>query len=427
MSGLVLRTATGNREVRAVSGAVPWGPSTVPPPPGATEGGLGVTQQTALQIAAVYGCVGLLTSSVATLPLRLVDNKVLRNAKELPASPLITEPYAEISLLDWVVQFVAGLALRGNFYGHIIDRDRDLYATQIKPIPADNVKVKRNREGKIEYRFYNKLIPIDDVFHVKMLSMPGMLEGVNPIQSLRLTFSLSLEQTQFGESFFKHAAYPAGVIEVAGKLERSETKAMLKSWLSAHQGINKANLPAVLTDGATFKPVTITPEDSQFLQSRGFSAGEISGMIYRIPPHMIGLVDRTTSWGTGVEQQELGYTRNTLQDYIGRLQESLTALHPPGQYVNLDLNHRLRGDTLQRAQAGSLMMLAGAWCADEVRALFDMPVAPNGQGNQFFAPINTELLQAALAQVAAAEAAAKASPAQLASGEIESGMTGGTA
>lgn len=410
MSGLVLATRGGDRELRAANGSQPWGPSTVPPPPGYGSdgaGGLVVTQQSALQIAAVYGCVGLLTSSVATLPLRLMDNKVLRNAKEIAPSPLITQPYSEISLLDWIVQFVASLALRGNFYGHIIQRDENLYATQIKPIPADNVKVRRDASGKLEYRFFNKLIPFDDVFHVKMISMPGMLVGVNPIESLRLTFGLSLAQTRYGESYFRNSAYPAGVIEVDGDLDPDETKVLLTNWLSAHQGIGQANLPAVLTAGATFKPVTITPEDSQFLESRGFSAGEISGMIYRIPPHMIGLVDRTTSWGTGVEQQELGYTRNTLQDYIGRLQDSLTALHPPGQFVNVDLNHRLRGDTLQRAQAGSLMLLAGAFCADEVRALFDMPELPDGEGKNVYVPVNTELLQAALAQVTAAQAAAK--------------------
>ena len=406
----VLATPGGNMELRAVSGSVPWGPTTVPPPPG-WGGESGVTQQSALQIAAVYGCVGLLSSSVATLPLRLMDNKVLRNAKEIAPSPLIIQPYAEISLLDWMVQFVASLALRGNFFGHIIERDQDLYATQIKPIPADNVKVRRDPAGKLEYRFFNRIIPIDDVFHVKMLSMPGMLVGVNPIESLRLTFGLSLNQTRYGESFFRNSAYPAGVIEVPGPLGPDETVSMALGWKAGHQGVDQANSVGVLTDGATFRPITVTPEDSQFLQSRGFSAGEISGMIYRIPPHMIGLVDRTTSWGTGVEQQELGYTRNTLQDYIGRLQDSLTALHPPGQFANLDLTHRLRGDTLQRAQAASLMMLAGLAVPDELRGtLFDMPALPKGQGKNLYVPINTELLQAALAQVQAAEAAKNAPP-----------------
>jgi HK97 family phage portal protein len=386
-----------------------WGNSV--PPTNAEAGGFAsaagipVSQESALQIAAVYGCVGLLSSSVATLPLRLMDNKVIKNANELSDSPLITEPYSEISLLDWVVQFVASLALRGEYFGQIISRDKKLFATQIKPIPADNASVRRTTGGTLEYKFFNKTVPIKDVFHVRMLSLPGMLRGVNPIEYLRLTLGLSLAQTGYGASYFRNSANPQGVIEVPGELDPTEAKKMARSWLAAHQGINQANLPAVLTDGSKFNPITITPEDSQFLESRGFSAGEISGMIYRVPPHMIGLVDRSTSWGTGVEQQEMGYTRNTLQDYIGRLQSSLTALHPPGQYVNLDLTQRLRGDTLQRAQASSFAVLGGFWTPNEARAHFDMPSRPDG--DELNSPINTELLRAALAQAEQLEKEAK--------------------
>lgn len=401
----VVATPHGNRELRAVSGSVEWGPTTAPPPPSGW-GGTGVTATGTLQIAAVYGCVGLLSSSVATAPLRLVDNDVPSRARQLPLSPLMTKPYAEISRLEWIVQFVSSLALRGNFYGQIIDRDRELYATQVKPIAAENVKIRRSRDGKLEYRFFNEPVSIDDVVHVKMISLPGMLQGVNPIEALRLTFALSIEQMRYGESFFRNSAYPAGVIQVAGKLGEVETQAMARSFLASHQGVDKANLPAVLTEGAEFKPVTITPEDSQFLEARGYSAVEISGTIFRIPPHMVGLVDKTTSWGRGVEQQELGYTRNTLQDYTGRFTEMMTALHPPKQYAVVDLSHRLRGDTLERSQSGSLQMLAGLATSDEIRAeLFDRPALPNGEGKKPFVPINTELLERALEEVAAAKAA----------------------
>jgi len=405
MSGHVVATPQGNREMRAVSGAQEWGPTTAPPPPAGWGGGV-VTTASALQIAAVYGCVGLLSSSVATAPLRLVNDDIPSKARQLPLSPLMTKPYAEISRLEWIVQFVASLALRGNFYGQIIERDRDLYATQVKPIPADEVKVRRDYSGKLEYRFFGKLVPLDDVVHVKMISMPGMLKGVNPIEALRLTFGLSLETTRYGESFFRNSAFPSGAIETDASLDQTETEALARSWMAKHQGVGKANLPAVLTGGAKFKPITITPEDSQFLEARGYSAVEISGTIMRVPPHMVGLVDKTTSWGRGVEQQELGYTRNTLQDYTGRFEEMMTALHPPKQYAVVDLSHRLRGDTLERSQSGSLQMLAGLAVADEIRSeLFDRPALPNGEGKKPFVPINTELLEKALEEVEAAKAA----------------------
>ena len=372
------------------------------PPTNAEAGGFGsaagiaVREDSALQIAAVYGCVNLISSSIATLPIRLVNNKHLGQAKDLRPSLLLSEPCSDMSLFDFVVQFVSSLALRGNFFGRIISRDKNGFASQIKPIPADNAQVRRQPNGEIEYQFFGEKIPNRDVYHVKYLSTPGMLTGVNPIQSLRLAFGLSLAQQSYGAAFFRNSANPQGVIQVKGDLSPDATKAMLKSWLSAHQGINQSNLPAILTGDAEFKPITITPQDSQFLESRGFSAEEISGTIFRVPPHMIGLNEKVSSWGRGIEQMEKGYTLNTLGDYIGRFEQSMTALHPPGQYVRFDLSHRLRGDTLERANASSLMLLAGGWTPNDARSLFDMPALPDG--DKLNSPINTELLEKAMAE-----------------------------
>lgn len=405
MTGHVVATPGGDRELRAANAAAEWGQPTTPPPPG--YGG-GVSGRSAIQIAAVYGSVGLLADSVSSLPVRVLDNPVLRNARELAPSALIERPYSEISRVDWLVQFVWGLALRGEFFGKIIERDRELYAKQIKPLSPDAMQVIRDRStGEVEYRYQGKKLNRDDVFHVKYQSWPEAVRGISPIEVLKTTFGIALAQDKFGLSYFENSAEPRGVIEVPGALEDDETKAMLRKWLSGHQGSSKWNLPAILTDGAKFNPVTVTPEDSQFLQSRGFTAAQIAGTIFRIPPHMIGLVDRTTSWGTGIEQQERGYVTNTLQGYLSRAEEALTALQPPGHYVNFNIEHRVRGDTLQRAQSASLLMLCGAIVADEARAMFDMPVLPNKEGKKLYVPINTELLQAALAQVQAAEAAAK--------------------
>jgi len=93
---------------------------------------------------------------------------------------------------------------------------------------------------------------------------------------------------------------------------------------------------------------------------------------------------------------ELGFTRNTLQDYTGRIESALTMLHPPGQYVSVDMSHRLRGDTLERAQAGSLGVLAGFFTPNDARALFDQPALPDG--DKLNSPINTQLLEKAMAE-----------------------------
>jgi len=255
---------------------------------------MGVSQEAALSIATVYSCANLLSSSVANSPVLLLNNRVLRKAKELKPSPLLTEPYCEIGLFDWIVQFVASLAIRGNFFGQIISRDKQLYPTQIKPIPADSAHVERLRKGELQYRFFNKVVPRQDVFHVKLLWLPGMLEGINPIEAQRLAFSKSLSQSTYGLQYFRNSANPSIVIQVKGDLSPDQTKKMVRSFMAAHQGLNSSHLPAVVTGDTEIKPITISPQDSQFLESLQWSASEIASTIFRCPPHMIGLTERVS-------------------------------------------------------------------------------------------------------------------------------------
>ncbi len=396
----ILRTVQQrSMERRGADPRMPWGNST-PPSNGMLGGpvaGTAVNEKTALQVTAVYGSVGVLCDGMSTLPLTLLSDLSPAKRKKLAPSKLITQPFCEISLIDWLTQFVMSLALRGNFYGQIVERDRNRYPTQIKPIHPDDARVTRLHDGTIEYRYYGQRVNIDDVFHVRYLSTAGSLVGLNPIEYLRNAIGLARAADLYGGSFFQNSAMPSGVIEVADELDEDETLSLGRAWMQMHQGIGQANLPAVLTGGATFKPISITPEDSQFLASRQFSAGEISGMIFRVPPHMIGIVDRTTSWGTGIEQQESGFIRNTLIAYISRFESAITDLHAPGQYVRFNLSGRLRSDKLIRYQTYALGIMSGLLCSDDCRAEEDLPPLPDGLGQTFLAPINSTTLANAIA------------------------------
>ena len=366
---------------------------------------MSVTEQSALQIAAVYGCVGVLCDSMATLPVDLFSSLDPATRRRLPPSQLVRQPYIEISRQDWIVQFTASLALRGNFFGQIVERDEDHYPTQIKPIHPDQARVRRvtsgKQAGRPEYRFNGQPVPIDDVFHVRFLSMPGMLEGLNPIQYLRVTLGLARAQEEYGASYFANSANPSGVITIEDDLDPEETVAVAQNWRAAHQGVGRANLPAVLTGGARFQAISITPQDSQFIQSRGYTEQEIVGRIFRIPPHMVGIQEKSTTWGRGIEEQARGFVTNTLAGYYTRYEESLTAIHPHSQYVRCDLSERLRGDLLARFQGYSLAIASGFMCQDDARAAEHLPPLPDGLGKTFLMPINAQSLRdAALRSIA---------------------------
>ena len=393
----LIKRGFGLAERRGAPGNLPWGDST-PPPPSATGGsvaGMNVNERSALQVAAVYGSVSVISDALSSLPIDLMSSPHRRNGTVLKPSQLITDPFVEISPQDWWVQFVLSLALRGNFFGQIVQRDRNLYPTQIKPIHPDHAHVRRLTDGTIEYRYHGVVIPIDDVFHVRYMSVSESLVGLNPIDYLKFVLGGALAADRYGASFFQNSAIPSGVIEIDDDYDVEEAKALKKEWQALNGGVNNAQGIAVVTGGGHFKPITITPEQAQFLESRQFSAATISGQIFRVPPHMIGIVDRTTSWGTGIEQQEMGFVRNTLIGYISRGEAALTRVHPAGQFVKFDLTERLRGDKLQRYTAYNLGRLGGWLNADEIRAEEDLSPIPDGEGQEYLVPINSELLSQA--------------------------------
>ena len=194
-------------------------------------------------------------------------------------------------------------------------------------------------------------------------------------------------------AFFANSARPDGVIQVKGDLDINETKAMKANWLEAHQGINRGFLPAILTGDATFQPITMSLVDVQFLEMMQYSASVISGMIYRVPPHMLGMVDKDTSWGAGIEQQELGFVRNTLLIWLAKWEDLMTTWLPPRQFVTFDLSTRLRGDTLQRFSAYQIARVAGFMSNYDIMKAEHMtlPTDPEtvAQLSDYTAPLNS--------------------------------------
>jgi HK97 family phage portal protein len=157
-----------------------------------------------------------------------------------------------------------------------------------------------------------------------------------------------------------------------------------RSWISSHGGRRR---PAVLSGGFKWKPITITPEESQFLQTREHQSLEACQML-RVPPHMVGIVDKSTSWGTGIEQQSIGYVTYTLRSWLTRIEGQMDRVSPRGQFTRFNVDALLRGDIKARYDAYMVAINSGFANPDEVRALEDMPPIPGGAGQKFRQPLN---------------------------------------
>lgn len=390
-------------ETRGANPSSPWG-STTPPSNGQlgmSTAGVVVSDNTALQLAAVYGSVSIISDSIATLPIRQYKATGTATAVEMTPAPVVEQPWSEMTQRDFVTQGTMSLLLRGNLFGKVTARDDRLFPSQVQLVHPDHARVRRLPDGSIETRYWNQPVPADDVSRAMGLSLPEGLIGLNPIEYMRNVLGVARAQDLYGGAFFANSARPDGVIQVPGDLDVDEAKAMKQALLESHQGINHAHLPLVLTGDAKFVPITMNLADVEFLGQMQYSSSVISGMIYRVPPHMIGMVTKDTSWGSGIEQQELGYVRNTLLNWLGRLEDLMTSWLPPGQFVMFDLSQRLRGDTLQRWAAYQVARVIGAMNNAEIREAEGLlPVTGDAGGplDAYDQPLNSAPMPAAVAQ-----------------------------
>jgi len=240
------------------------------------------------------------------------------------------------------------------------------------PLRPDKMKVRR-RGGRLEYVYklpssmdaQTVVLPAERVLHVRGLGFDGIV-GYSPIQLARQAVSLGLATEEYGARFFGNDARPGGVLEHPGKLDDAAHKRLKTSWKEAHEGLERSHRVAILEEGMKFHEVGLPPGDSQFLQTREFQTTEIA-RLYRIPPHLIQQTERQTSWGTGIEQMNIGFVTYTLLPWITRWEQAIWRdVMLPGDrqavYVRFLTDALLRGDTQSRYQAYAT---ARQWGLDE--------------------------------------------------------------
>ncbi len=180
------------------------------------------------------------------------------------------------------------------------------------------------------------------------------------------------------------------MIQVPQKLTEDGYEHIATSWEQAHQGQQNAHKIAILEQGATWVKTGIDPKDSQFLETRKFQVGEIA-RIFGVPPHMIGDIEKSTSWGSGIEQQSIGFVTHTLGPWLARWESELNRklLQPAERkryFVKFDVTALLRGDIAARFKAYATAIQWGWMTPNDVLAEEDR----NGfdGGDEHLRPVN---------------------------------------
>lgn len=349
-----------------------------------TDSGETVTETSALAIPTVFRCVGLLATVIAGCPVRAYTNP---GKKE--AFPRILNPsngsmlYTQFELWELVVSH---LALWGNAYVLKV-RDSMDRIIDLRPICPGFVEVKLQDGHKIfkvkrfnangEEVLGDPIIYTDfEVMHIPGLGYDGM-QGLSPITMAARSLGTSVAADKLAARFFSKGTQLSGVINVKAPLS-SQTQAdqIRARWISRNGGTSNAAEVAVLDSETTFQPLTIAPEALQFLESRRWQTTEIA-RLFGIPPHLVGDVEKSTSWGTGIEQQNVGFVSYTVSGWTNRIEQRLSReviyAADPKTYCEFDLDRLMRGSMSERFNAYAVAIQWGWLTRNEARLKENMP------------------------------------------------------
>jgi HK97 family phage portal protein len=361
-----------------------------------TTVGMRVTQDSALGVPAVYAAVSLVADAVGALPLK-VFKSVGEGKQADPAHPVYSLlhdlPNPELTAVELRSAMQGHLMLRGNAYCEI-QRDTSGRPVALWPLVPSQMSVTRDAARNLVYLYRlpngqdakwtwsNPRSMPSPIWHIRGFGSDAYV-GYAPLTLHRETLALASAAREYGARFFSNGARPSGVLKAPGELSDEARLRLKTAWDATTRGLSNAHRVAVLEQGIEWQQVGMDPEDAQMVSTLKFSDAQIA-TLFRVPPHMIGQVERSTSWGTGIEQQQTGFLQYSLLPWLVRWEQSaqrdlLSVKGYATHSIRYVVQGMLRGDMAARAHFYQTMFDRGVFSLNEIRALEDQnTIGPMG-------------------------------------------------
>lgn len=360
--------------------------------------GVAVTPHSAMGVAAVYGCVRLISGAVATLPLdikRRVDARTREDASDHPLWTLLRRRpnrWQKPAVFRRMMQ--AAVLLRGNAYALKVLSARG-QVVELIPLDPDRVEIVQADDLSLSYKWTNKagrvvVFAQAQIMHLCGLTLDGV-RGVTPITYARETIGFSLAMERHGSTIFKNGLQASGILK-ADRLLSEQARENLKASMAEYRaGGGSEGASLVLEEGLDYKTLAMTSEDAQWVEARKLSRSDVC-MFFGVPPSMIGDNSGSDSnWGTGLEQKSNGFATYCLDDHLVMWEEAIgydcIPSSEPTLYARFNRAGLAKGDIKTRWDAHVKSLQWGVCSPNEIRAIEDMN--PRDGGDVFYDPPNT--------------------------------------
>jgi HK97 family phage portal protein len=353
-----------------------------------SSSGASVTAEAAMRVSAVYSCVSLVAGAIATLPIGIYERDGGERRKadhdyRWMLNELASDGWTAAAAWEYVM---SSKLFHGDGFAEWIRPSP--YSGRVigwRPLPRAAVQPFKDG-GQIYYRISPGdkpayVLDSADIMHLPSLGFDGLTSPSPITYAAREAIGTAIAAQEHAGRFFAGSANFDYALKAPGKLDNAQLAQLKASLLGRVQSGGRG--PLILAGGLEPAQLSVNSKDAEILATRLFTVEEIC-RIFGVPPHMVGHTDKTTSWGSGIEQQGIGFVRYTLQRHLTPLaQEMNSKLWPVRQkYFVEHITAALeRGDLKARydayrtalGRAGEMPFMD----ADEIRRLENMPSNPN--------------------------------------------------
>ncbi|MDT9643563.1 phage portal protein [Pseudomonas sp. JV245A] len=347
-----------------------------------------VTDERSLQISTVFACVRLISTVTAGLPLDVFETRGDARMKVGMDNPLARllrySPNQYMTAVEFREAMTMQLCYYGNAYA-LIERNSVGDVISLMPLMSVNMDV-RLENKRVVYRYkrdseYADFKP-SEIFHLKGFGFNGLV-GLSPIAFAAKTAGVAVAMEDQQRDFYANGAKsPQLLMTGEGKVLNKEQRAQVEENFKEISGGPVKKRLWILEGGFTTQAIGVSPQDAETMAARKFQVSELA-RFFGVPPHLVGDVEKSTSWGSGIEQQNLGFLQYTLSPYLNRWEYAIERwLLKPGDVGRLHAEHNLegllRGDSTSRANYLKTMVDAGLLVVNEGRRLDNRPPVPGG-------------------------------------------------
>lgn len=319
-----------------------------------------VTQQGVLGLPAAWAAVNMIAHASAMM---LASGDVYGpDGTELqPTPPQVAKPNAMYgSGYEFWFEVVTTLLIYGNYVGLI-------YNGQVVPVHPSHVECRISSEGLPVYRIGSEVYANDDVLHVRGLTMPGTWWGLGVIEAQRRTLAASVNMQTFAGTTYSTGAVPTAVIKLDAKNVPQDILTQVgQDWQNSFSNGNRK--PVVLPQGIDVMPLSWSPEDAQFLQSRQFNVAEVALMFGLNPADLSATIGGQSLTYANISEVNMERIKRSYAPWVVRVEQAWCKLLPDGYCFTASPEALLRMDTKSRYESYQIALSAGWLTVDEVRA-----------------------------------------------------------